>query len=97
MLAAIDALDLFALFRKTTRPLLLGRALGPVPPLPEMEWFSELMTAYADGLAQDLTRLTATTPTITVAQIDGTHAMLLENPRAVAAAVLDFTERIPPA
>lgn len=97
MLAAIEALDLFALFRKMTRPLLLGRALRPVPSLPEMEWFSELMAAYSAGLAQDLTRLTATTTTTTVTEIDGTHAMLLENPRAVAAAVLDFTERIPPA
>lgn len=91
MLTAIDSLDLFALFREMTRPLLLGRALRPVPSMPGMEWFDELMAAYPQGLARDLARL----PAATVMEIDGTHAMLLENPRAVAEAILDFTAGIP--
>ncbi|WP_128374598.1 alpha/beta fold hydrolase [Streptomyces cavernae] len=93
MLAAMDALDPFALFREMTGPLLLGRALRPVPSMPGMEWFDELMSAYAQGLARDLDRLRGVAD-VEVVEIDGTHAMLLENPRAVADAILGFTGRI---
>ncbi|MFD4411966.1 alpha/beta fold hydrolase [Streptomyces sp. NPDC058467] len=91
MLGAIDSLDLFALFRRTPVPLLLGRALRPVPSIPGMDWFDALMAAYARGLARDLARLAKERPDVTVTEIDGTHAMLLENPRAVADAILGFT------
>ncbi|MEV4035660.1 alpha/beta fold hydrolase [Streptomyces umbrinus] len=90
MLAEIDSLDLFALFRRTDRPLLLGRALRPVPSIPGLDWFDELMAAYAEGLARDLAELADSRPEVTVADIDGTHAMLLENPRPVADAILGF-------
>ncbi|MEU9980907.1 alpha/beta hydrolase [Streptomyces sp. NPDC050856] len=96
MLAAIDALDVFALFRAVRQPLLLGRALRPVPPIPGMDWFGGLMAAYSRGLARDLAELAAGRSTVTVAGIDGTHAMLLENPRAVADAVLAFTTALEP-
>lgn len=56
-----------------------------------MEWFDALMAAYARGLARDLARLAEERPDVTIAEIDGTHAMLLENPKGVADAVLDFT------
>ncbi|MFF4345784.1 alpha/beta fold hydrolase [Streptomyces sp. NPDC001530] len=96
MLDAIDSLDLFALFRQVPVPLLLGRALRPVPSIPAMAWLDELMAAYAKGLARDLAQLAHERPDVTVAEIDGTHAMLLENPRAVADAILAFTsEAIP--
>jgi pimeloyl-ACP methyl ester carboxylesterase len=91
MLTAIDSLDLFALFRRTPVPLLLGRALRPVPSIPGMDWFEEMMAAYARGLARDLAELADERADVTVAEIDGTHAMLLENPRAVADAILGFT------
>ncbi|MEV6531248.1 alpha/beta hydrolase [Streptomyces sp. NPDC051639] len=90
MLAAIDSLDLFALFARMDRPLLLGRALRPTPPVPGKEWFDDLMRAYGMGLARDLTALAAQRPHVRVVGIDGTHAMLLESPGAVAAAVLAF-------
>ncbi|WP_369230104.1 alpha/beta fold hydrolase [Streptomyces sp. R21] len=90
MLDAVDLLDLFALFRRMTRPLLLGRALRPVPSTPGMEWFDELMAAYAKGLARDLAELAEERPGVTVAEIDGTHAMLLENPGQVADTILGF-------
>jgi pimeloyl-ACP methyl ester carboxylesterase len=90
MLDAVDLLDLFALFRRMTRPLLLGRALRPVPSTPGMEWFDELMAAYAKGLARDLAQLAEERPGVTVAEIDGTHAMLLENPGQVADTILGF-------
>ncbi|MGQ4386781.1 alpha/beta fold hydrolase [Streptomyces sp. SAS_270] len=91
VLDAVDSLDLFALFRRMNRPLLLGRALRAVPSRPGMEWFDELMTAYAKGLARDLAELAAERAQVMVVEIDGTHAMLLENPRAVADAILSFT------
>lgn len=91
MLAAIDSLDLFAEFRRMTRPLLLGRAQRPMPSIPGEDWFDVMMTAYAKGLARDLAELAEQRKNVTVAEIAGTHAMLLENPRAVADAILGFT------
>lgn len=94
MLAAIESLDLFDLFdlfARTRRPLLLGRAARPVPSVPGMPWFDELMAAYDKGLARDLAALAARRSSVRVVGIDGTHEMLLENPGAVAAAVLAFT------
>lgn len=95
MLAEIDSLDLFALYHRMDRPLLLGRALRPVPPIPGLDWFNELMAAYARGIARDLAELAEKRATVTVAEIDGTHEMLLENPRAVAEAILGFTAGLP--
>ncbi|MFD7709221.1 alpha/beta fold hydrolase [Streptomyces sp. NPDC059786] len=91
MLAVLDALDPFASFRRMDRPLLLGRATRPVPPVPGTEWSDALTAAYAEGLARDLDALADTHPRVTVARIDATHAMPLENPRAVADAILEFT------
>jgi len=91
MLEVIDSLDLFALFRRMTTPLLLGRAQRQVPSVPGLDWFDPMMLAYAGGLARDLAALAEERPNVTVAPIDSTHAMLLENPRAVADAVLAFT------
>lgn len=90
MLDAIDALDPFDLFDRMRRPLLLGRALRPTPPVPGRGWLDDLMTAYAKGLARDLVALAERNASVRVVGIDGTHAMLLENPGAVADAVLAF-------
>ncbi|MFD8422192.1 alpha/beta fold hydrolase [Streptomyces sp. NPDC059466] len=90
MLAEIDSLDLFGLFARLDRPLLLGRALRPGPPVAGKEWFDDLMTAYGKGLARDLAALAELRAHVRVVGIDGTHAMLLENPGAVAGAVLAF-------
>lgn len=38
------------------------------------------MAAYAKGLARDLAELAASRREVTVADLDATHAMLLENP-----------------
>ncbi|MET9405154.1 alpha/beta hydrolase [Streptomyces sp. NPDC002935] len=91
MLDTIDSLDLFALFRGAPVPQLHGRAVRPLPPVPGLDWFAALTAAYARGLARDLAQLASERADVTVAEIDGTHAMLLENPRAVADAVLAFT------
>jgi pimeloyl-ACP methyl ester carboxylesterase len=91
MLEVIDSLDLFALFRRMTAPLLLGRAQRQVPSVPGLDWFEPMTLAYAKGLARDLAALAEERPNVTVTSIDGTHAMLLENPRAVADAIVAFT------
>ncbi|WP_328492402.1 alpha/beta hydrolase [Streptomyces sp. NBC_00414] len=95
MQAEIHSLDLLGLFRRMDRPLLLGRALRPAPPVPGIDRFDELMAARATGLAQDLAELAERHSEVTVAGIDGTHAMLLENPRAVADVILEFAARLP--
>ena len=95
MLAAMDSLDLFPLFRRMTVPLLLGRAQRSVPSLPGLDWFDAMMSAYAKGLARDLAELAEERDNVSVAEIDGTHAMLLENPRAVADAILAFASARP--
>ncbi|MFD9222345.1 hypothetical protein ACFWDI_20560 [Streptomyces sp. NPDC060064] len=65
--------------------LVVVLALRSQPPMPGMEWFDELLEAYAKGLDQELARLADERPTATVEDIDATHATLLEEPTAVAA------------
>ncbi|MBW8706134.1 Haloacetate dehalogenase H-1 [Streptomyces sp. MBT84] len=91
MLAEIDSLDLFALFRAMPAPLLLVRAQRVEPAVSGLGWFEPMMAAYAKGLARDLDALAEERHRVTVAAVDATHAMLLENPRAVAETVLGFT------
>ncbi|MFD1656727.1 alpha/beta fold hydrolase [Streptomyces caeni] len=91
MLAAVDALDPFALFRAMPSPLLLGRARRPAPPVPGSDGADAMAAAGAQGLARELAALAGEQPGVAVVEIDATHAMLLENPRAVADAVLAFT------
>ncbi|MET7441125.1 alpha/beta hydrolase [Streptomyces sp. NPDC005568] len=90
MRAAIDSLDLFGLLRRTTRPLLLGRALRTAPPIPGMDWSCAPTAAGARDIERELAELAEYRAELTVTGIDATHAMLLENPRAVADAVLRF-------
>ncbi|KPI22211.1 hypothetical protein OK074_1049 [Actinobacteria bacterium OK074] len=90
MTASVRTLDLFELFRRTTTPLLLARALRPMPSIPGNDWYDGLMAAYARGLDRDLAELAAERPNVTVVHIDATHNMVLDNPRAVAAAILRF-------
>ncbi|MEU9010422.1 hypothetical protein AB0D12_11650 [Streptomyces sp. NPDC048479] len=90
MYDAIDGLDVCALLHRVPCPQLLVRARRPQPPMPGMAWFDELLEAYAKGLDQELARLADERPTATVEDIDATHAMLLEEPTAVAALVRRF-------
>ncbi|MFF4175370.1 alpha/beta fold hydrolase [Streptomyces sp. NPDC001750] len=94
MLDAMDALDLFALFRRVHCPLLLVRALHRVPATPGMEWLDEMTEAYGHGLARDLAELAAERAGVTVEGIEATHAMLLEAPERVAELVRGFVARL---
>lgn len=53
------------------------------------------MAAYVRGLAQDLADLARSRPQVTVAGVDGTHAMLLERPAEVAELVSGFVRGLP--
>lgn len=90
---ALDALDVMDLLHRVPCPLLVVRGARPQPPAPDMEWFDELLATYGRGLTQELRGLAADRPTVTVVDIDATHAMLLEAPDAVAALVRDFLTR----
>ncbi|WP_432145460.1 alpha/beta fold hydrolase [Streptomyces sp. bgisy084] len=93
---AMAGIDLFALYRRVTRPLLIARALRPNPSVPGMPpWFDAMMAAYVRGLARDLAELARTRPRVTVAGVDGTHAMLLERPEEVAGLVSGFVRGLP--
>ncbi|MFJ2175129.1 alpha/beta fold hydrolase [Streptomyces sp. NPDC087851] len=95
MFDALDALDLFALARRVPCPVLCVRGRRAGAPTPGMEWFEELTASHAKGLDGDLAALTEerTHPTF-VEDIDATHAMLLEEPEAVAALLLAFTRTL---
>ncbi|MFB6438489.1 alpha/beta fold hydrolase [Streptomyces sp. NPDC056411] len=91
MQAAMAGIDLFALYRRVSRPLLIARALRPNPPVPGVPpWVDELMAAYVEGLRRDLAELARTRPGVRVAGVDGTHAMVLERPAEVADLVAGF-------
>ncbi|WP_042148136.1 alpha/beta fold hydrolase [Streptomyces lydicamycinicus] len=93
---AMVGIDLFTLYRRVTRPLLIARALRPNPSVPGMPpWFDQMMAAYVRGLARDLAELARTRPQVTVAGVDGTHAMLLERPEDVAGLVSGFARGLP--
>jgi hypothetical protein len=60
-----------------------------------MEWLDAFWREFGEGLTTDLAALCADRPdTVTVTGIDATHAMLLEEPEAVAALVSRFTARL---
>ncbi|GAA1266776.1 alpha/beta fold hydrolase [Kitasatospora nipponensis] len=76
-------------------PLLLVQAARPHPPAPGREWFDDLHARFARGLAAELAALDAGRPTVTAARIDASHAMLLEDPQAVATLVAGFVRDLP--
>ncbi|MFE2943162.1 alpha/beta fold hydrolase [Streptomyces sp. NPDC059255] len=95
MYDALDALDVFALLRRVPSPVLCVRGRRAGPPTPGMEWFEELTASYAKGLDRDFAALSGErTGTLRVEDIDATHAMLLEEPEAVAALLLSFTRTL---
>ncbi len=94
MQKAMAEIDLFELYRRVRKPLLITRALRPNPPTPGMPWVDALMAAYVRGLHADLDELARTQPWVEVAGVDATHAMLLERPREVADLVVEFVRRV---
>ncbi|MDX3230020.1 alpha/beta hydrolase [Streptomyces sp. ME19-01-6] len=92
MLDRMKELDLFPVYRRLTRPVLIVRAGRLVAQGGPLAWFDELMAAYVKGLDRDLRRLAAAHPHITLHTVDdASHAMLLERPHAVAGLIRSFT------
>ncbi|WP_369166883.1 alpha/beta fold hydrolase [Streptomyces sp. R28] len=65
-------------------PLLLVQAGRRMSPAPGMEWFDDFIARFARGVSDQLAGLARTRPTVSVNQIDATHAMTVETPQAVA-------------
>ncbi|MYT33914.1 MULTISPECIES: alpha/beta hydrolase [unclassified Streptomyces] len=76
-------------------PLLLVQAGRPQPPGPTAGWFADLTARFARGLGQELAELSRNRPTITVAQIDAGHPMVLQAPQAVATLITRFVRGLP--
>ncbi|MGY0057472.1 alpha/beta fold hydrolase [Streptomyces sp. LZ34] len=91
MLDRMKELDLFPVYRRLDRPVLLVRAGRLVAQGGPLAWFDELMAAYVQGLDHDLGRLAAAHPHIILGILDASHAMLLERPGAVAGLIRSFT------
>ncbi len=77
------------------RPLLLVQAGRQLPPVPGMEWFDDFRSRFAREVADELSALSRTRPTVSVERIDATHPMTMETPEAVAAVVAGFVRGLP--
>jgi pimeloyl-ACP methyl ester carboxylesterase len=85
---ADDTIDAFAKVRCPTLVLLATRNIE------QARDFDELMAAGRRGVERDLMAAAAANPNLTVTRVDGTHAMVMEQPDAIAASVRQF---LPPA
>ncbi|KOT58843.1 hypothetical protein ADK44_19460 [Streptomyces rimosus subsp. rimosus] len=70
MQEAMAGIDLFGLYRRVRKPLLIVRALRPNPSTPGMPWMDELMAAYVKGLHADLDELARTERWVEVGGVD---------------------------
>ncbi|MFC8830303.1 alpha/beta fold hydrolase [Streptomyces sp. NPDC057137] len=91
LLDALDGLDPLPTMRRLGCPLLVVVARRAQPPMPGMEWFEKLMGTHTRRMNAELAALVSERPTAATADVDATHAMLLEEPEAVAELVLAFT------
>ncbi|MFC8080050.1 alpha/beta fold hydrolase [Streptomyces sp. NPDC057307] len=91
LMDALDGLDPLPTMRRLRCPLLVVVARGPQPPMPGMEWFERLTATHVRRMNAELAALVNARPTAATADVDATHAMLLEEPEAVAELVLAFT------
>ena len=94
LLACVEELDVFALYRRVACPLLVYQALrpGPVPPgLPD--WWDAAMAAYRLGLTRDLEAVARDHPHVEVQSIDATHALILEEPHLIVEQLDSFLDR----
>jgi pimeloyl-ACP methyl ester carboxylesterase len=81
---ADDTIDAFAKAQCPTLVLLAARNLQ------QARDFDELMAAGRHGVERDLMAAAAANPNLTVTKVDGTHAMVAEQPAAIAAIVRQF-------
>lgn len=89
----LGALGVTAWLAEVRCPLLLVQA-GRQPPR-STKWLDDLFTSFARGLAAELAALARDRASVTVAQIDATHEMVLETPESVAAFIARFVRELP--
>jgi pimeloyl-ACP methyl ester carboxylesterase len=89
ILAQAETFDILDLYSRVRCPVLIvnGTAaeLGAGP-----EWIKELMAAYRTGIARDLAELAGRQRNVRVANIAASHALVFEQPQAVADEILTF-------
>ena len=94
ILAEADAFDMLDLYARVRCPVLIinGTAaeLGAGP-----DWIKELMAAYRKGIQRDLAELTGRQGNIRVANLAASHALIFEQPHAIADEILTFCAESP--
>jgi pimeloyl-ACP methyl ester carboxylesterase len=89
ILAQAEAFDMLDLYSRVQCPVLIvnGMAaeLGAGP-----EWIKELMAAYRKGIERDLAELARRHGNVRVSNLAASHALVFEQPRAIADEVLTF-------
>jgi pimeloyl-ACP methyl ester carboxylesterase len=91
LIADVEELDLFAVYRRVACPLLVYQAIAAAPAPPGLpSWWEEMMAAHRLGLARDLEALAEAFPHVQVHAVDATHALILEQPELIAAELIAF-------
>ncbi|HEV3102061.1 MAG TPA: alpha/beta hydrolase [Candidatus Dormibacteraeota bacterium] len=89
ILAQADAFDMLDLYTRVLCPVLIvnGMAaeLGAGP-----EWIKELMAAYRKGIERDLADLARRQGNVRVVNLAASHALVFEQPQAIANEILTF-------
>ena len=89
MLAQAEAFEMLDLYSRVRCPVLIinGTAaeLGMGP-----EWIKELMAAYRKGIERDLAELAVRQENIRVVNLAASHALVFEQPHAIAAEIQAF-------
>lgn len=92
LLALVESLDLFAVYRRVRCPLLVYNATRVEAPQRDgvPEWLGPHIQAFRAGLSRDLEALAAERPNVSLLEVDATHALPLEQPAEVARQISDF-------
>lgn len=96
VMTAVNATDLFDVYRRCKCPLLIVNAVKGDPSLaassPEM---AELLPGRKATLAENLRQLSAANDHIEVVEVDATHGLIAEIPEELSKIVTTFIERTP--
>lgn len=98
VLHEVDAIDLFALYRQLSCPLLVFNATAAEERRAMRLWAGKgltLVTAYREGLARDFAALAAADDRVEVVTVDATHMLIRTHPGAVARSIEAFLQRQP--
>jgi pimeloyl-ACP methyl ester carboxylesterase len=91
ILAQAEAFDMLDLYSRVRCPVLIinGTAaeLGAGP-----DWIKELMAAYRTGIERDLADLARRQGNVRVANLAASHALVFEQPQAIAQEILAFLD-----